>query len=921
MAAVAMSQPTNGWQHTIDQVAPAIVVMRVSSPRAFDTVATGYQTATGFVVDAERGLILTNRHVVMPGPVVSEAVFLDNEEVSVEAIYRDPVHDFGFYRFDPEDVRFMDVSELRLAPERARVGTEVRVIGNDAGEKLAILSGTIARLDREAPRYGPNTFNDFNTFYIQAASGASGGSSGSPVIDVGGQVVAINAGGNRMAASSFFLPLDRVARALGLLQEGEPVSRGTLQTVFSYQPYDELRRLGLRRDTEARVRRRFPDGTGMIVVREIVPGGPADGVLEPGDIVVRIGDEEVNAFIPIEARLDDSVGDRLTLDIERGGEAMRLELEVGDLHAISPAAYLEMGGAVFNRLSYQMARNHSVPVGAVYVASPGYMLSRVGLPHGSVITHVGGVATPSLETFEQEMARFADGERVPLRYFLLDNPRAPGVVVIRIDRHWFTMQRCVRDDVDGHWPCEPSPPPPALVALEPATTRLEVDGDRAVRNIMPSLVMVEFDIPYRLDGVHGDRFQGTGLVVDAERGLVVVDRETVPVALGDLSLTFGASVQIPARVVYLHPEHNLAVIRYDPTLLGETPVESAKLESGDLSPGDRVWLVGMTVGQRLVSRETKVARREPLSLPQSFPPRFQESNIELVTLEDTTPTVGGVLTDQKGRVRAFWASFTTGSGKGMESFFAGLPVSALERIVEPLRSGRPVGWRTLGVELDSLNLAEARNRGLSNVQAQRLEDHDPQGRGVLSVKNLTAGSPAATLLRPGDLLLSIAGQPVTRFHEFELASMREQVSLQVLRDGEVFDLVVPTEALDGEGTTRALLFAGTMLQEPPRALATQRFLAPQGVYVARYWYGSPANRYGLQATLRILSVDGLATPDLDSFLASVSTRENRGPVRLKTIDLDGRVRVITLKLDLRYWPTYELRRTDQGWLRTRVGPS
>ena len=68
----------------------------------------------------------------------ADAIFHNKEEVELDAIYRDPVHDFGFFRFDPAALKFCAPVAIPLAPEMARVGVELRVVGNDAGEKLSI---------------------------------------------------------------------------------------------------------------------------------------------------------------------------------------------------------------------------------------------------------------------------------------------------------------------------------------------------------------------------------------------------------------------------------------------------------------------------------------------------------------------------------------------------------------------------------------------------------------------------------------------------------------------------------------------------------------------------------------------------------------------------------------------------------------
>src|SRR5882762_5558722 len=194
----------------------------------------------------------------------------------------------------------MKVTELCLKPEAARVGVEIRVVGNDAGEKLSILSGVISRLDRNAPEYGEG-YSDFNTNYIQAAAAASGGSSGSPVVNIDGHAIALQAGGRADgAATDYFLPLDRPLRALECIRKGEPVSRGTIQTQWIIKPFDECRRLGLTPNWEAAVRKSAPKETGMLVAEIVLPDGPGDGKLQEGDVLIKVNGDLLTQFVKLD---------------------------------------------------------------------------------------------------------------------------------------------------------------------------------------------------------------------------------------------------------------------------------------------------------------------------------------------------------------------------------------------------------------------------------------------------------------------------------------------------------------------------------------------------------------------------------------------------------------------------------------------
>ncbi len=903
------------WSRTLERISTGVVSIRIDLARAFDTERNVSSQATGFVVDAEHGLILTNRHVVTPGPVRAEALFLNQEEVVLTPVYRDPVHDFGIFRFDPAALRYIEPAQLELRPDLAAVGMEIRVVGNDAGEQLSILGGTIARLDRRAPDYGYGNYNDFNTDYIQAASGVSGGSSGSPVLDISGRVIALNAGASSTAASSFFLPLDRVHRAVDLIRAGKPVTRGTIETQFVRTAYGELRRLGLQPATEESFRRKFPAQTGMLIVYKVLPGGPADGALQTGDILLEVNGEQITDFVPLEAILDDSVGQKVQLKLERNGKLIEQELAVADLHGITPSEYIQFGDGVFHNLSYQQAWHMNKPVTGVYVAAPGYVLRNAGIPRQSVIVEVDGMPTQDLDDFEAALARLADGQNAAVRFFTLDNPQASSLGIMRIDRRWFPVMRCVRDDRLGEWPCRELAAGPPASPSEPATAQFVAEKDKRLARIARSLVLVNFDMPYTISGVGDRNYYGTGVVVDAARGYVVVDRNTVPEAMGDVRITFAGSVEVRGKVEFVHPLHNLTLLSYDPAMVGDTPVQSAVLGTAVPRPADELLAVGLRSDSRLVSQAVKVASVDPVAFALSGTMQFRDSNLDAISLVNPPREFDGVLLDRQDKVAALWSSFSFELNNESYQDNKGIPADIVAEMLELVTDGRPL--RSLEVELSHIPLSLARSYGLSDEWIARIEESDPEQRQLLTIVRTVAGTNSAEILQAGDMLLAIDGQPVTRFREVEKAAQKTAVNVTVWRNNSLQSFEVATTVLDGLGVRRALIWNGALLQVPYRQMAAQRGIEPYGVYVAFLAYGSPAARAALAPGSRIVEIDGVPVPDLDRFIELVSARTDKDSVRLTTINWNDTTEVITLKSGSGYWPTWEVRYND-GWQRIPV---
>ena len=100
-------------------------------------------------------------------------------------------------------------------------------------------------------------------------------------------------------------------------------------------------------------------------------------------------------------------------------------------------------------------------------------------------------------------------------------------------------------------------------------------------------------------------------------------------------------------------------------------------------------------------------------------------------------------------------------------------------------------------------------------------EHDPERRQVLTVVRTVAGTPAASLLRNGDLLLEANGQTVNRFREVEKAFYaQDAIDLGVWRDGK---------ALQPSGVPRPRVFTS------PSLLSVRRRPVPACRRAAALW--------------------------------------------------------------------------------------
>lgn len=867
------------WQETIEEVVRNVVSIRFCQTCAFDTDPALTSEATGFVVDAERGYILTNRHVVGSGPFWGYVVFDNHEEVDAYPVYRDPVHDFGILRFDPKAIKYMPVAALELRPDLAKVGAEIRVVGNDAGEKLSILSGVISRLDRNAPEYGEG-YSDFNTNYIQAAAAASGGSSGSPVVNIDGFAVALQAGGRADgAATDYFLPVSRPKRALECLQQGLPITRGTIQCQWMLKPFDECRRLGLTPEWEAKIRAEFPKETGMLVAEIVLPEGPSDTKLEEGDILLKVNGELLTAFVRLDDILDSNVGERVKLLIQRGSEDIEVELGVGDLHKITPDRFISVAGASFHDLSYQQARLYAVACKGVFICEATGSFKFEGTDSGWLVQSVDHKKTPDLATFIEVMKAIPDRSRVVVTYKHLRDLHTLNTSILYIDRHWSSKMRlAVRNDDTGLWDfSDLAEALPALPPVPRSASFIQLDNPThpAAAELVKSFVRVACHMPVKLDGFPRNRKWGMGVVLDAEKGLVIISRAVVPYDFCDISITIADSIIVDGKVVFMHPLQNYAIIKYDPSLV-DAPVKSAKLSTEQIKQGASTYFIGFNQNMRIVVAQTTVTDITAVAIPANAgAPRYRAVNLDAITVDTSLSGQcgSGVLVAEDGTVQALWLTYLgerSSTTNKDSDYHLGMATPTLIPVIKQIQAGVTPALRMLSVEFNAIQMSQARIMGVSEAWIKSVAAANSAHHQLFMVRKRTfERDEDAHALQEGDVVLTLNGNIVTRVSELDVMYDNEVLDAVIVRDCVEMRISVPTVASHDVETDRAVNFCGAVLHRPHLAVRQQISKLHSEVYVSARTRGSPAYQYGLAPTNFITAVNGIATPDLEAFIREV----------------------------------------------------
>lgn len=473
------------------------------------------------------------------------------------------------------------------------------------------------------------------------------------------------------------------------------------------------------------------------------------------------------------------------------------------------------------------------------------------------------------------------------------------------------MRLAKRNDVTGLWDFSKladAVPQVAPIPRKANFIRMDSAKHPEATDIVRSFVRVSASMPVKLDGFPKAKKVGYGLVVDAEQGLVIVSRALVPHDLCDIMLTIADSIIVDAKVVFTHPLQNYAIIKYDTTLV-DAPVKTPKFSTDFIKQGAETIFFGFNQNLRPVVAKTTVTDITTVAIPASAAtPRYRATNLDAITVDTglASQCGSGVLIAEDGTVHALWLTYlgerTAHSGKDME-YHLGLATPMVLPVLKEIQKGNTPKLKILNVESHTVQMSQARIMGVSEEWIERTEKEDPERHQLFMVRKVDSGHEHG--LQEGDVILTLNDKLITRVSDLDIMYNNDFLDAVVIRKRQEIHLKVPTVPTEDLETDRVVSFCGATLHRPHHAVRQQISKIHSDVYVASRARGSPAYMYGLAPTNFLTHVNGVPTPDLNSFLREVKKIGDNEYFRLKVMTFDNVPWVATMKKNEHYFPTME----------------
>lgn len=386
----------------IERVTPAVVNIntqqrvQVNSPYANDPFFRYFfgvpnvpqerinqSLGSGVIVDAIRGYVLTNNHVVQGADAIS-VTLQDGRTLQAKFVGSDPDSDVAVIQIPAQKL-----TALKLAnTDSLRVGDFVVAVGNPFGLGQTVTSGIVSALGRTSLK-GLDVQN-----FIQTDASINPGNSGGALINLAGELIGINtaiyspSGGN--VGIGFAIPANLAKSVMNQLITSGQVTRGTLGV--DTQALDERLARALK----------VPSGQGAVVT-QVRAGSAAEAAgVRPGDVIVGFAGKPVHAPADLKSLEGlQSPGKGVAIDILREGQPLTISSalkarKAGEIASIDIDP--RIGGAVFIDVPANLVARGVRGV-VLKEVSANSIFAQSGLKPGDLINSVNRVAVPDTELF------------------------------------------------------------------------------------------------------------------------------------------------------------------------------------------------------------------------------------------------------------------------------------------------------------------------------------------------------------------------------------------------------------------------------------------------------------------------------------------------------------------------------------------